>query len=94
MKCLFLVLFVPQILANIFSHFQVFACVEGASGRLGVGGYLNVPSPRQITGLSTYVVRKVAVHSGGQHARALTADGKVFSWGNGEHGQLGHASTQ
>ena len=53
-----------------------------------------MPSPRQITGLSTYVVRKVAVHSGGQHAPALTADGKVFSWGNGEHGQLGHGSTQ
>ena len=59
----------------------MFACGEGASGRLGVGGYLNIQSPRQITGLSTYVVRKVAVHSGGQHALALTADGKVFSWG-------------
>ena len=72
----------------------MFACGEGASGRLGIGDYLNVPSPQQITGLSTYVVCKVAVHSGGQHALALTVDGNVFSWGNGEHGQLGHGSTQ
>ena len=77
---------------QVLPFWRVFACGEGASGRLGVGGYLNVPSPRQITGLSTYVIHKVAVHSGNQHALALT--GKVFSWGNGERGQLGHGSTQ
>ena len=30
-------------------------------------------------GLSKYFVKKVAVHSGGRHALALTADGKVYS---------------
>lgn len=34
-----------------------------------------------MTVLSQYVVKKVAVHSGGKHAMALTVDGKVFSWG-------------
>lgn len=31
----------------------------------------------------------MAVHSGGKHAMALTLDGKVFSWGEGEDGKLG-----
>jgi len=34
-----------------------------------------------MTVLSQYVVKKVAVHSGGKHAMALTVDGRVFSWG-------------
>ena len=41
-----------------------------------------------------YVVRKVSVSSAGRHVLALTADGKVFSWGDGEYGQLGHGSNQ
>uniref|UniRef100_A0A3Q3JYF0 Uncharacterized protein n=1 Tax=Monopterus albus TaxID=43700 RepID=A0A3Q3JYF0_MONAL len=35
---------------------------------------------------------KVAVHSGGRHAMALTVDGKIFSWGEGDDGKLGHFS--
>jgi len=50
---------------------------------------LNVPHPRPVPFLSQYVVKKVAVHSGGKHAMALTLDGKVFSWGEGEDGKLG-----
>ncbi|KAJ9582054.1 hypothetical protein L9F63_003637, partial [Diploptera punctata] len=50
----------------------------------------NVSVPRQLTALSQYVIKKVAVHSGGKHAMALTLDGKVFSWGEGEDGKLGH----
>lgn len=56
---------------------QVYACGEGTGGRLGLGHCSNVPVPRQITALSQYVVKKVAVHSGGRHAMALTVDGKV-----------------
>ena len=32
------------------------------------------------------------VGAGGRHAMALTVDGKVFSWGEGEDGKLGHFS--
>lgn len=31
-------------------------------------------------------------HTGGRHAMALTVDGKVFSWGEGDDGKLGHFS--
>ena len=76
------------------AHTQVYACGEGTSGRLGVGGYSDVNSPKLLVELSMYVVRKVAINSGGRHAMALTADGKVFSWGDGEYGQLGHGDNK
>lgn len=71
---------------------KVYACGEGTNGRLGLGHNCNVSTPRQIPVLSQYVVKKVAVHSGGKHALALTLDGKVFSWGEGEDGKLGHGN--
>ncbi|KAJ8985747.1 hypothetical protein NQ317_014400 [Molorchus minor] len=71
---------------------KLYACGEGTNGRLGLGHNNNVPTPRPIPFLSQYVVKKVAVHSGGKHAMALTLDGKVFSWGEGEDGKLGHGN--
>ena len=71
---------------------RVYACGEGTNGRLGLGHSNNVSAPRQITALAQYVVKKVAVHSGGKHAMALTVDGRVFSWGEGDDGKLGHCS--
>ncbi|GIY59956.1 e3 ubiquitin-protein ligase HERC2, partial [Caerostris darwini] len=74
----------------IISHDgKVYACGEGTNGRLGLGHSNNVSFPRQIATLSQFVIRKVAVHSGGRHALALTVDGKVFSWGEGDDGKLG-----
>ncbi|XP_059922232.1 E3 ubiquitin-protein ligase HERC2 isoform X1 [Gadus macrocephalus] len=72
---------------------KVHACGEATNGRLGLGlSSGTVPIPRQVAALSNYVVKKVAVHSGGRHAMALTVDGKVFSWGEGDDGKLGHFS--
>ena len=63
---------------------KVFSCGEGTNGRLGLGHSNNVSVPRQISSLAQYVVKKVAVHSGGKHAMALTVDGRVFSFGEGD----------
>ncbi|XP_075228227.1 E3 ubiquitin-protein ligase HERC2 isoform X3 [Lycorma delicatula] len=73
---------------------KLFACGDSTNGRLGLGHSNNVSVPRQLTSLSQYVVKKVAVHSGGKHAMALTLDGKVFSWGEGDEGKLGHGNRQ
>lgn len=32
------------------------------------------------------------MYTGGRHSLALTTDGKVFSWGEGDDGKLGHFS--
>lgn len=71
---------------------KLYACGEGTNGRLGLGDNNNVYEPKPIPFLSQYVIKKVAVHSGGKHALALTQDGKVFSWGEGEDGKLGHGN--
>ena len=70
---------------------KAYACGESTNGRLGLGPVSgNVSVPRQIEGLSGVIVKTIAVHSGGRHAMALTTEGKVYSWGEGEDGQLGH----
>ncbi|CAD6227584.1 GSCOCG00001264001-RA-CDS [Cotesia congregata] len=71
---------------------KLYACGEGTNGRLGLGDNNNVCEPKQIPFLSQYIIKKVAVHSGGTHALALTQDSKVFSWGEGEDGKLGHGN--
>ena len=71
---------------------KVFSCGEGTNGRLGLGHSNNVSVPRQLTSLAQYVVKKVAVHSGGKHSLVLTVDGRVFSFGEGDEGKLGHCS--
>ncbi|XP_041973907.1 probable E3 ubiquitin-protein ligase HERC2 [Aricia agestis] len=73
---------------------KLYACGEGTNGRLGLGHSNNVSTPRANPYLSHVLVRRVAVHSGGKHALALTADGKVYSWGEGEDGKLGHGNRQ
>lgn len=71
---------------------KVYSCGEGSNGRLGIGHSDNVSQPRLITTLSAHIVKKIAVHPGGRHCLALTTDGKVYSWGEGEDGKLGHGN--
>jgi E3 ubiquitin-protein ligase HERC2 len=47
---------------------------------------------KMIESLQHVVIKKVAVHSGGKHAMALSVDGDLFSWGEGDDGKLGHGS--
>lgn len=73
---------------------KVYSCGEGTNGRLGNGAVADVVAPKVLMDLSMYVVRKVAVNAGSRHALAITADGKAFSWGDGEYGQLGHGDNK
>ncbi|RWS12697.1 E3 ubiquitin-protein ligase HERC2-like protein [Dinothrombium tinctorium] len=76
----------------VTSDGKLYVSGEGANGRLGLGHLNNVSQPKLVQSLCDYVIKKVAVHPGGRHSLALTADGKVFSWGEGEDGKLGHGN--
>lgn len=65
----------------------------GASqyGQLGLGRLLQTPNPELIVSLADEVI--VDAVTGQYHSVALTMDGRVFTWGWGVHGQLGHGDT-
>lgn len=65
----------------------------GASqyGQLGLGRVLQTPNPKLISCLANEIV--VDAVAGQYHSVALTMDGRVFTWGWGVHGQLGHGNT-
>ncbi|XP_069694063.1 probable E3 ubiquitin-protein ligase HERC1 isoform X1 [Periplaneta americana] len=67
------------------------ACGKGSYGRLGLGDSNNQPQPKRVVIDGT--VKKVSSSKGSDgHTLALTDDGKVFSWGDGDYGKLGHGN--
>jgi len=64
----------------------------GGGGRLGHGNTQNQLLPKKVEALAGR--RAVAVLAGGEHSLALTADGAVWSWGEGGFGRLGHGDWQ
>ena len=64
----------------------------GLNGRLGHGDTQRQLLPKKVEALVGR--RVVAVSAGGEHSLALTADGALWSWGEGNFGRLGHGDTQ
>ena len=70
---------------------RVFACGEGAEGQLGQDSTKRSLTPMQVSGsLCGQIVRGVSC--GISHSAAVTKLGHLYTWGNGDNGQLGHAS--
>ncbi|KAK0180736.1 hypothetical protein PV327_003090 [Microctonus hyperodae] len=69
----------------------VYAWGGSQYGQLGLGEILQTPNPELIISLAQEIVIDVA--AGQYHSVILTMDGRVFSWGWGVHGQLGHGDT-
>ena len=67
---------------------KIFTWGRGLFGQLGHGNNEICKVPTQIVSLDSVKVEVVAC--GWQHTMCLTSAGKVFSWGYGEDGQLGH----
>lgn len=69
----------------------VYAWGSSQFGQLGLGKILQCSTPELITSLAQEVI--IDAVAGQYHSVALTSDGRVFTWGWGVHGQLGHGNT-
>lgn len=48
-------------------------------------------SPKMVEGLQGKHVRDIACGSG--HSAAITSNGELYTWGQGDHGRLGHGDS-
>ena len=62
---------------------------EGKFGRLGHSTEANCHSPRLVESMIGKKPRQVSC--GGFHTAVVTEDGRLYTFGGGEHGQLGHS---
>lgn len=78
--------------AAITSQGQLFTFGDGTFGALGHGDRCSTSVPREIEALKGQ--RAMKISCGFWHTAAVIEDnsltGKVFTWGNGDEGQLGH----
>jgi len=66
---------------------KVYTHGGGEHGQLGHGDKVNKLKPTLVQALEGMFVSQITC--GWSHSVALTSDGKVWTWGNGDHGKLG-----
>ncbi|XP_045473518.1 uncharacterized protein LOC123679961 [Harmonia axyridis] len=73
------------------TDYGVYTCGSNNWSQLGLGPMVQEsPYPQMITDLAAVKVMQIVC--GQYHSMALSADGHVYTWGWGVHGQLGHDS--
>nr|QHB15577.1 putative E3 ubiquitin-protein ligase HERC1 [Bemisia tabaci] len=76
----------------IHTNGTVSACGKGSYGRLGLGDSSNQQTPKKLPIEAR--IKKVSTSKGSDgHSLALSEDGQVYSWGDGDYGKLGHGGT-
>ena len=71
---------------------EVFTWGIGLKGRLGHGDEVDMKTPKEITMLHQFT--PVFVAAGDSNSACISAAGKLFTWGDGQYGKLGHKSAQ
>ena len=74
---------------------DIYTCGSGKDGQLGHNGHQTVPIPQLVktSDLPTAFAKPItfkAIAAGDLHSVALSTDGRVYSWGSGVYGELGH----
>ena len=82
--------------AGAAAMYDTFAWGYNVEGALGDGTTDAARAPVPLTTLQGVMVRAVACGAGTEehHSVALTEQGRVYAWGSGRSGQLGHGDTQ
>ena len=70
---------------------HLFIWGSNSFGQLGLGDQMRRPTPRLVHLMLSHCI--VSVCCGEHHTAVLTAKGAVFTWGDGNYGQLGHGNT-
>ncbi|MES1909747.1 MAG: hypothetical protein MHM6MM_002442 [Cercozoa sp. M6MM] len=70
---------------------QLYACGGNDFGQLGLGIGPALASPRGVPVQDTHFV---GVAAGAFHSAARCADGALYTWGDNQHGQLGHGTSR
>ncbi|XP_069137757.1 probable E3 ubiquitin-protein ligase HERC1 isoform X1 [Argopecten irradians] len=79
---------------GIHTDGSVSACGKGSYGRLGLGDSNNQTTPKKLNFEPSRKIKKVSSSKGSDgHTLALSTDGEIFSWGDGDYGKLGHGSS-
>ncbi|KAL1459278.1 hypothetical protein WDU94_011280, partial [Cyamophila willieti] len=73
----------------VTSEGEVYSWGVGEHGKLGHGNTLSQRRPKLIMG-GLYGKRVTQVSAGHSHSAAVTEDHLLFTWGEGDHGRLGH----
>ncbi|KAM0899913.1 hypothetical protein ACQ4PT_020985 [Festuca glaucescens] len=73
---------------------SVYSMGCGLGGKLGHGNTGNEGTPLQIEHFQTFNIRPMSISAGAFHAAVLSSDGRIFTWGWGIHGCLGHGAEE
>lgn len=71
---------------------EIFTWGSGVQGKLGHGDEAEQNQPKEIVGINQQA--PIFISAGESHSACVTASGKLFTWGDGQYGKLGHGSTQ
>lgn len=77
--------------SHFLFHHQVYSWGNGDGGRLGHGDSSSREEPTLIQELQGKTV--VGIACGSTYSAAITAEGELYTWGQGNYGRLGHGSS-
>ncbi|XP_047141184.2 probable E3 ubiquitin-protein ligase HERC1 isoform X1 [Hydra vulgaris] len=70
----------------------VYSWGDGEFGKLGHGNVATQKLPKVIRGVFKNQIITF-ISAGSRHSAAITKDGDLYTWGEGEHGRLGHGDS-